>query len=155
MFKLAVISDSHGNKARVEQFAEIANREKYDVVVHCGDGASDAKYLERTLTMPLYSVSGNCDVYWSEKPREIWPEFDGVRFVVTHGDKYSVKWDLTALSYHTEEAHAKAALFGHTHSPFAGYVGRVLLLNPGALKDGSYAEITIEYGELSPMFKKL
>ena len=47
----------------------------------------------------------------------------------------------------------QVALFGHTHQPFAGYVGGVMMINPGALKDGRYAELHIDKGRVVPYLK--
>ena len=54
-----------------------------------------------------------------------------------------------------EELGARAALFGHTHAPFAGYAGGVLLVNPGALKDGRYAVLRIAEDAIEPRLEKL
>ena len=53
-----------------------------------------------------------------------------------------------------EEAGAQVALFGHTHEPCACYVGKVLMVNPGALKDGRYAVLRIENGQTTPYLKE-
>ena len=79
---------------------------------------------------------------------------DGVRLLAVHGDKYNVKLELTTLSYYAEEACAQAALFGHTHQPFAGYVGRVLLVNPCSLAQGRYAELRLDHGQAVPFLKE-
>ena len=36
-----------------------------------------------------------------------------------------------------------------------GYVGGALLLNPGALRDGSWAEVTFEEGKIVPRLRSL
>ena len=81
--------------------------------------------------------------------------FGGVQMLAVHGDKYGVKLDYGPLSYYAEEAGAAIALFGHTHQPFAGYVGGVMLLNPGALNAGKYAILEIEKGNAVPFLKEL
>ena len=43
-----------------------------------------------------------------------------------------------------------AALFGHTHQPFAGYVGRALLINPGALRNGHYCILEVSKRDILP-----
>ena len=154
MVRLAVISDSHGGRVRLEQFARVAQAECYDAIVHCGDGQSDARWLEKTLSIPLRFVGGNCDPHWS-CDRELRETFESVRILAVHGDLYSVKIDYAPLSYYAEEACAQVALFGHTHVPFAGYVGRVLLVNPGSLAMGRYAELRIEGGQAVPFLKEL
>lgn len=152
MHKIAVISDSHGGKVRLEMFAQIAQREKFDAVIHCGDGVSDAKWLAKTLSAEVQYVAGNCDIFGKDV-RELIVSYGGIRMLAVHGDLYSVKWDLTALSYYAEEKCVQVALFGHTHQPFAGYVGGVMMINPGALKDGRYAELHIDKGQVVPFLK--
>ena len=154
MVKLAVISDSHGGRVRLEQFARATREENYDAIIHCGDGLSDAKWLAKTLSVPVRVVGGNCDPRWS-CDRELRETFGGVRILAVHGDLYSVKIDYAPLSYYAEEACVQVALFGHTHVPFAGYVGRVLMVNPGALSQGRFAQLRIENGQAVPLLMEL
>lgn len=65
MLKLAVISDSHWGSVHLQMFADIAKREKFDGIIHCGDGLSDAKWLMKNLDIPVQVVGGNCDPRWS------------------------------------------------------------------------------------------
>lgn len=153
MLKIAVISDSHGGKVRLDMFRRIAEQEKYDAILHCGDGVSDAKWLEKNLGTEVKVVAGNCD-FCSREVRELVLNYGLVRMLVVHGDLFDVKWELTRLSYYAEEKCAKIALFGHTHQPFAGFVGGVMMVNPGSLKDGRYAELHIRDGHTVPFLKE-
>ena len=72
-----------------------------------------------------------------------------------HGDRYGVKSSLSRLSYRAEELSCGCALFGHTHRAFSGYVGRALLINPGALMDGRYAVLNVEDGRVVPKLLRL
>ena len=54
------------------------------------------------------------------------------------------------LSYYAEENMADCTLFGHTHVPFAGYVGGALLVNPGALKNGSMCLLEVDEKDIVP-----
>lgn len=154
MLKIAVISDSHGAKVRLEMFRRTAEEEKFDAVIHCGDGVAEAKWLQKNLPCEVKYVAGNCD-FFGKDPRELVATYGGVRMLAVHGDLYDVKWDLTRLSYYAEEKCVQAALFGHTHQPFAGFVGGTMMVNPGALKDGRYAVIQIENGQAAPFLKTL
>lgn len=154
MVRLGIISDSHGGTVRLEQFARLAEREKLDAIIHLGDGQSDAKWLQKNVSMPVHFVAGNCD--WPGSAlREAHLSIGGVQILAVHGDKYGVKLDYGPLSYYAEEAGAAIALFGHTHQPFAGYVGGAMLLNPGALNAGKYAILEIEKGNAVPFLKEL
>jgi len=154
MLKVAVISDSHGGKVRLEMFRRIAAEEKFDAIIHCGDGVSDAKWLAKELETEVKVVAGNCD-FRGREVRELVLNYGNVRMLAVHGDLYDVKWDLTRLSYYAEEKCVPIALFGHTHQPFVGFVGGVMLVNPGALKDGRYAVLQIENGQAAPFLKIL
>ncbi len=149
MPRIAVISDSHGGRVRLEMFADLARREKFDAIIHCGDGASDAKWLSKNVDCPVHFVAGNCD-FFGRDAREFVGSFGNVRMLAVHGDLYDVKWDLTRLSYYAEEKHAQLCLYGHTHQPSIDLVGSALMVNPGALKDGRYAVVKIEDGDFMP-----
>lgn len=149
MTRIGVVSDSHGGMLHLERFAEICRTEKFDQVFHLGDVLEDARWLEKQLDVPVVSVAGNCDFY-AHHPREARVTVEGKRLLLLHGDRYRVKLGYDMLSYYAEENAVDAALFGHTHQPFAGYVGRALLINPGALKNGHYCILEVRAGDIVP-----
>ncbi len=152
MVRLAVISDSHWSRTRVEMFANLAKKENFDAILHLGDGVSDAKWLAKNLSVPVRYVSGNCDPKWSCE-RELRLSYEHVRLLCVHGDLYNVKYDPSGLSYHAEEIGAQVVLFGHTHRAYAGFVGRVMMVNPGSLRDGKYAVLEIDGSRANPYLK--
>ena len=154
MTKLCILSDSHGREVWVRALAERLKAEKFDAIIHLGDGWGDVKWLKKQTDVPVYAVCGNCD-WLSDAPEELRLSFEGVRVLAVHGDRYDVKFDPSSLSYYAEDAGAQLALFGHTHQPFAGYVGSVLMVNPGALKDGRYCTVEIRNGQIVPYLKEL
>lgn len=154
MTRIAVASDSHGGMVHLERFAQICRAEGYDQIYHLGDVLEDARWLARKLDIPVTSVAGNCDFY-AHHPREARLTVEGKRLLLVHGDRFRVKYGCDALSYYAEENAMDAALFGHTHRPFAGYVGRALLINPGALRDGSYCELEITKRDIVPRIRNL
>ena len=149
MTRIGVVSDSHGGMLHLERFAEICRAEHFDQVFHLGDVLDDARWLEKNLEIPVTSVAGNCDFY-AHHPREARVTVEGKRLLLLHGDRYRVKLGYDMLSYYAEENAVDAALFGHTHQPFAGYVGRALLINPGALKNGHYCILEVSAGDIVP-----
>lgn len=154
MVRLGVVSDSHGRELWVERYLALANREKYDAVVHLGDGRSDARWLERRLDMPLIGVAGNCDFY-SSAAREAFANYEGHRLLLSHGHLHDVKYGLERLSYCAEQRGADIALYGHTHVPAAQFVGPVLMMNPGALMDGRYGELLIDGRRVVPYLRTM
>ena len=147
MTRIAVISDSHNGDFHLERFVEFCKAENIDRVFHLGDVTDDVRWLQRRLDIPITGVAGNCDPRGAREARET---VEGKRFLLVHGDKYGVKYTLDRLSYYAEENMMDVALFGHTHRPYTGYVGKVLLITPGALKDGSLCVMEVSAEDIVP-----
>ena len=146
--KLIVASDSHYDKVMLMNLAqEIRRRGDIDAVIHLGDMEGDADWLRKNLSQPVYGVPGNCDMYFRD-PAEQVLALGGATVFICHGHTLRVKTTLEPLSYRAEERGASLALFGHTHARCVRNLGGVLLVNPGALKDGRCALIEIDRGDV-------
>ena len=154
MVRLGIVSDSHGREVWLDRYLELCRREKYDAVIHLGDLRSDARWLEKRLELPVFSVAGNCDLF-SDRPRMARAAFGAHRLLAVHGHLQDVKYGYDRLSYYAEEQGATIALFGHTHRAYAGFVGGVMIVNPGALMDGCYAELILDGNRAEPYLKNL
>lgn len=148
--KILVLSDSHGNTEAVQTAFE---KENPDVVLHLGDYARDA---EGITSVPVYKVEGNCDRP-DGSPEILNIVLDGVRFFLTHGHIFNVKYDTASYATHCLYRDVKVALYGHTHIPDAKMFGDMLLLNPGTCGRGqkTYAVLDTEHGVVKYEFKKL
>ena len=139
MAKIGIVSDSHGAAGRIEAVARVFSGIKdLTHVIHLGDVTPDAERLSALLKRDVIAVRGNCD-FMSRKEAEEILCLDGLTLYCCHGDRYRVKQTLGFLSLRAQEVGAQAALYGHTHLPAVEWVGGVLLVNPGALRDGRYA----------------
>jgi uncharacterized protein len=142
--KLLVISDSHGNYVHALKAHQLAG--PVDHIIHLGDGAEDARLMEQVLEVRVHRVAGNCD-FDQEIPRELTLEFGDCRVFLTHGNRHLVKSGLGQLIRKGVEVGAQVVLYGHTHQPAVASDQGMLLVNPGALKEGfpgSYAIVTVE-----------
>ena len=142
--KVLVISDTHGSTNHA--FTAHTRSEPVDMIIHLGDGSTDADLLREALDLPVINVAGNCDP-GSNAPRELLWECEGKRILLTHGDAYQVKSGLARLRKRAQEIGADAVLFGHTHQGvFENHAG-LLLVNPGTLSNAghhrSYAVLII------------
>ena len=155
MLRYMVLSDSHRAGGWLARAAEVYAQGGFDGVIHLGDVHADARrFAELAGTTPL-CVRGNCDSPLCPAPAERVEALGGARILLAHGDRYGVKSSLTRLSYRAEELACQAAFFGHTHRAFCGYVGSALLLNPGALREGNWAEVTVQEGKIVPRLLSL
>ncbi len=128
--KLLVISDTHGNFTLTLKAHSLA--ENVDIIVHLGDGSSDADMLRELLDIDVKNVAGNCDI-GSNAPREqVW-ECEGKRILLTHGDAYGVKAGLGRLKRRALEVRADLVLFGHSHHATQETYSDILFLNPGTM----------------------
>lgn len=144
MKTIIVISDVHYDRSTLRKIENIMD--EADFIVFCGDGLSSLSDYLLKYDKKLIIVKGNCDAY--EADREVILQVEGVRFFVTHGDRYNVKTDLSALAQRTKEAGCDCALFGHTHKAIIEKSDTVTLINGGSLSlpynfEKSYAYIVV------------
>ena len=130
---------------------DAAEREKPDQIIHLGDHEGDALRLRELLpNTPVLYVPGNCDP-GSDAPQTLKPVIDGVRFMVTHGHRYQVKFGLMRIGLAALEAEVQAVLFGHTHQPYTEWFENVLLFNPGTVggRGGTYGILETMHGVIT------
>ena len=145
----ALIADSHHNSAMLDRAAEALRG--IGGVILLGDCAPDADYLRKKLQIPdVYAVRGNCDFPGCapEEMSGVLFRGNGPKFIACHGHRYDVKMNPLSLLYRAREIGASAAFYGHTHIPALDREEGVLLINPGALKDGRYAIVRLDRGAL-------
>ncbi len=139
---LGLLSDTHGNLPRTRAALERLRAFGAEVLVHCGDLGSEAVmdllFEAREGGTPVYAVPGNVDEWDSEMalyarnlglpfPREQRFEVDGLRCALFHGHDPVRMEELMAA------ADVDVLFTGHTHVPRDEVVGRVRVINPGAV----------------------
>jgi uncharacterized protein len=146
--RLLVISDSHGNYPFALKAHELAG--PVDHIIHLGDGAEDALLMAQALGVPVIQVAGNCDPD-PRLPQELILDFGPCRLLLTHGNRQMVKTGLRQLVDKGIEVEATVVLYGHTHRSAVQTESGMLLVNPGALRQGfpgSYAILTLSETEV-------
>lgn len=156
--RIICASDGHGARSAREDL--IAALPPCDAFVWLGDVESDAMYFRAALAFShpkteFYAVAGNCDPF-SSLPGTVRLNMAGLRVLATHGHIFSVKQTYDLLAEAAQGNGCSIALFGHTHLPFCQWMGGVLMVNPGALRDRKYAVIEIgDSGEIRAELKTL
>lgn len=136
--RIVVMSDSHGAYNRV--FSAIQENPSAEVFIHLGDGLEELFEIKPYFPdKAFYWVKGNND--WSiptesaEKTAEL--TLGGRKFIMTHGDRYGVKYDTRELELLAGQRGADIVLYGHTHRAAIDYMDGIYYLNPGSLWDCS------------------
>lgn len=153
--KILVISDTHGDTYKAEE--AIKSNKDIDLIIHLGDYFRDAQKLSNLFPdIPIEYIYGNSDFMIEDVPAEKLLDLCGKKIFITHGHRYSVKWDYNKLFRKAEELHADMVLFGHTHYPELIKKGNCFILNPGSTSDPrddsdeSYGIIEIVNDEVRP-----
>lgn len=150
--RLLVLSDSH---SALSFMRLCIDRVKPDAVIHLGDYYEDGKAMaEEYPHIRFYTVPGNCDKYrvTPDISETIVENIGGVKIYMTHGHLHRVKSGTDVLIAAAQRRGAKAALFGHTHSPLCERLDDGMwLLNPGSCGyyGGSAGIIIIEKGKIT------
>ncbi len=153
--KILVLSDTHGDTNKAEE--AIRNNREVNLIIHLGDYFRDAQKLSAMFPeIPMEYIYGNSDFMIEDVPAEKMLEIDGKRIFITHGHRYSVKWDYDKLYRKAEELNVDLLLFGHTHVADLIEKEKYCVLNPGSTSDPrddsneSYAIIEIVNGRIVP-----
>lgn len=153
--KILVLSDTHGDIDKAEK--AIRNNKDIELVIHLGDYFRDAQKLSGLFPgMRIEYIYGNSDFMIDDVPAEKMLEIEGKKIFITHGHRYSVKWDYDKLYKKAEELKADLLLFGHTHIADIVCKGNYYVVNPGSISDPrdnsneSYAIVQIDNNILEP-----
>lgn len=147
--RVLLISDSHGKKEFLDELLE----RNYNYVFFLGDGLRD-------LGVNVYDpkvkfVKGNCDLFAFNEPITETLFLEGHKILLTHGDYFKVKLGLETLEMFGEEKGYNLVCYGHTHTKNECDVNQIKYVNPGSLKNGDYAEITLNGGKIEVVFKNI
>ena len=127
--KVLIVSDTHKQN---ENYFEVVERQKPDMVIHCGDAEGSEYALSQAADCPVEIVLGNND-FFSNLPRELTLEIGSYRVWVVHGHNYYVSMGNERLKREAAERGMDIVMYGHTHRPVVDTEGSVIAVNPGSL----------------------
>lgn len=144
---IAAFADSHQTPIPERLEAVI---EESEFVFFLGDGTAALGNL--VFHYGFHGVSGNCDT--KNLPEEEIIEIEGFKVLLTHGDKYNVKDDLTALAMRAKELDCNVVFYGHTHFAEIDRYENITFVCPGSIEAShtgvaSYAYATIANGKFN------
>ena len=127
--KVLIVSDTHRKN---ENYFEAVNREKPDMVIHCGDVEGSEYALTEAAGCPVYIVLGNND-FFSNLPRELELKIGPYKVWVTHGHNYYVSMGSEHIKREALVRGVDIVMYGHSHRPVVERAGNVTAVNPGSL----------------------
>ena len=127
--KVLIVSDTHRKN---ENYFVAVNREKPDMVIHCGDAEGSEYALTEATGCPVYIVLGNND-FFSNLPRELDLEIGPYKVWVTHGHNYYVSMGSEHIKREALVRGVDIVMYGHSHRPVVEKSGNVTVVNPGSL----------------------
>jgi len=151
--KVLVMSDTHGYIFNARKAIE--RNPDIEMVLHLGDYCRDAVQLSQLFpNIKFEYVYGNSDIRIGTICAEKTIEIEGKRVFMTHGHKYSVKWDYNRILAQAKIENAEVILFGHTHIAVVDNVKNTLIMNPGSISESrsnkpeSYAILDISKDDI-------
>jgi hypothetical protein len=148
---VGILSDTHGNDRSLAAALEVFRARGVGILVHCGDvGSARCMHMLGAYGGAVYVVAGNmdrhledlshtaaeCGVNFAEEVIEV-PLGGGMLLAATHGN------DPVNLSGLISSGRYRYICHGHTHRPTDQTVGKVRLINPGALDRAKTRTIAI------------
>lgn len=127
--KVLLVSDTHKKN---ENYFYVLEKEKPDLVIHCGDAEGCEYALTKAADCPVEIVLGNND-FFSELPRELMLDIGPYKVWVVHGHNYYVSMGNENLKREAVERGADIVFYGHTHRPVIDMDDDVIAVNPGSL----------------------
>lgn len=128
--KLGILSDTHGDFQTSYRAVEMMGG--IDYLLHAGDYITDAEDLARCLSVPVFSVLGNCDFGRLGSVEKLF-ELGGYRIWLTHGHLYGVKSGLQKLSRQAKKYGVHLVVYGHTHLADYQEIAGISYFNPGSI----------------------
>jgi putative phosphoesterase len=152
--KLVLASDNHRDLESLQWI--VSRHPDADRFLHLGD----SEQSEETLAdLGFVGVRGNYP-FEPKFPMDRMMSFQGVRTLLTHGHKYSVKMGLYALVEAALSMGAKMVFFGHTHDPVIRTHENILFVNPGSCASSrsgaqTYAVVHVELPRIRVRIAKI
>lgn len=137
--KILVMSDTHGNTARVRHLVGFAKKVGLEAIVHCGDwGTPECVLAMREAGIPIYAVLGNADEAQQEAIEKAMKELEVFYSPETLEAKLSNTLALIAHQPGLVEASIQSGQYdvvfhGHTHQRKDKFIGKTHVINPGAV----------------------
>ncbi len=131
MKSIVIVSDVHGNVSALEKILPVMKESNY---VFClGDFKRDILLYQKELGDKIYAVAGNCD----GGGEDLVVDIEGCKILLTHGDRYGVKYSKYKLYLKAKELGVKYVFFGHTHISEITEENGITIINPGCMSVGA------------------
>ncbi len=123
--KFAIVSDTHDNIKNFNKIIDFLNKEKIEVILHCGDICNQETIDEavKNFKGEIKFVIGNGDYELENIPETMEIEFDGKKIFFNHYPDVAKKM--------AESGKYDLVFYGHTHKPWEEKIGSCRLVNPG------------------------
>lgn len=141
--KIVVVSDSHGNKSRLDEIV-LANQDA-DLYWHLGDYE-----LPEYLMSPFMLIKGNCD-FFSDSPISKDLIINDVKFHLEHGNKIN----FSNFEEYVLNTNSDVFLFGHLHKKINIKIRNTLIINPGSISkprdDNKFSYVVINFKDINDL----
>ncbi len=130
--KFAIVSDTHDNIKNFLKIIDFLNKEKIEVILHCGDICNQeiVDEAKKSFKGKIYYVRGNGDYELEKIPEKMEIELGGKKIFLNHYPEVAKKA--------AESGKYDLIFYGHTHRPWEEMINKCRLVNPGEVAGQRY-----------------
>lgn len=123
--KFAIVSDTHDNIKNFNKIIDFLNKQKINMVLHCGDICNQSTIDEATKNFKgeIKFVRGNGDYELDDIPEIMKVELGGKKIFFNHYPDVAKKMAVSGKY--------DLVFYGHTHKPWEEKINSCRLVNPG------------------------
>jgi len=123
--KIAIIADTHDNLANLEKIIKWLNKEKIQLILHCGDVCrrDTLEKIKNDFFGEVKAVKGNMEIDLDDLPEILELEIDNKKIAVVHKPEPAKEL--------AKSGNYDFVFYGHTHKPWEEKIGNCRLVNPG------------------------
>jgi len=146
--KIAIVSDTHDNIPNFKKVIDFLNKEKVDLMLHCGDICNQETIDEavKSFKGEIKFVRGNGDYDLHNIPEKMEIELDNKKIAFIHYPDKARELAESKNSSRVSGQEYDLVFYGHTHRPWEEKVGNpstgsgqvCRLVNPGELAGQRY-----------------
>ena len=125
--KIGIVSDTHNNWANFKKAIDWMNKEKIEMILHCGDIQSQdiIDQSKKAFIGKIDFVKGNADFNLSDLPDQKELKADDKKIIFVHFPAEAKKL--------AQSGKYDIVFYGHTHKAWEEKVGNCRMINPGEL----------------------
>lgn len=155
--RIAICSDSHDNMVNIKKFLDYCNKERVELIIHCGDVTEEATktFFLNNFSKKIEFIEGNADISGQKRIKRT-NKFQKIKHAPVPFSELNIDGIKIAACHEKSKAKRLALknlydiiFYGHSHKPWKEKINQTYLVNPGNLAGMFYRASFAVYDTLT------